>query len=268
MILWAGMAALAMLWMVPFLFLVLTALRAQGELLSNGVFSWPQEIRWSNFAAAWRVGRFGDYFTNSVTVVAIKVPLGILISALAAYPLAKMKFRGDRWFFLMFLVGLAVPMHVTLLPLARLTQSMGLSDSLWALVPPYIAFGLPFQILVLRGFFKTIPTELLEAARLDGTSEFGIFRRIMLPLSKPALATLFIIDVVGTWNELLIALVLLSSESSRTVPLGLLGFQGQFGVKFAQLAAAILIGIAPVLLVYIMFQRYLVSGMTAGAVKE
>lgn len=263
-----GLTLLALLWMVPFLFLALTSFRAQGELLSNGVFSWPHEIRWSNFAAAWKVGRFGSYFTNSLLVVLVKVPLGILVSALAAYPLAKLSFRGDRFIFLLFLVGLAVPVHVTLLPLAILSRHLGLTDTLFAVVPPYIAFGLPFQILVLRGFFRGVPTELIEAARLDGASELGIFARIMLPLSRPALATLFIIDFVGTWNELLMALVLLSSETSRTVPLGLLGFQGQFGARFAQLSAAILIGVAPIIVIYVVFQRYLVSGMTAGAVKE
>lgn len=266
--LFAGLTLLALLWLVPFLFLLLTSFRAQGELLSNGVFSWPHEIRWSNFGAAWRFGNYGTYFRNSVIVVLTKVPVGLFVSALAAYPLAKLRFRGDQGIFLLFLVGLAVPIHVTLLPLTILTRQLGLTDTLWALVPPYVAFGLPFQILVLRGFFRTVPNELIEAARLDGASELGIFLRIMLPLSRPALATLFIIDFVGTWNELLMALVLLSSETSRTVPLGLLGFTGQFGARFAQLSAAILIGVAPIVLVYVLFQRYLVSGMTAGAVKE
>lgn len=263
-----GLGALALVWLVPFLFLMLTAFRAQGELLSFGVFSWPHEIRWSNFAAAWRFGHFGTYFANSLAVAAIKVPLGIFIGSLAAYPLAKIPFKGDKVVFLAFLLGLAVPIHVTLLPLAILSRHLGLADTLWALVPPYVAFGLPFQILVMRGFFKNVPTELIEAARLDGASELRIFLRIMLPLSRPALATLFIIDFVGTWNELLMALVLLSSESSRTLPLGLLSFQGQFGGRFGQLSAAILIAVAPILLVYVLFQRYLVAGITAGAVKE
>jgi raffinose/stachyose/melibiose transport system permease protein len=263
-----ALSVAAAFWLIPFMFLLLTSLRAQGDLLSNGVFSWPKEVRWSNYVSAWKVGNFSTYFANSAIVVGLKVPIGLLVSSLAAYPLAKMKFKGDRWFFTAFLVGLAVPMHVTLLPLAQLTQKMGMSDTIWALLPPYIAFGLPFQILVLRGFFRTVPTELVEAARLDGCSELGIFFRVMLPVSKPALATLLIIDVVGTWNELLIALVLLSSETNRTMPLGLLTFQGQFGVKFAQLSAAIVLGIAPILIIYIIFQRQLIAGMTAGAVKE
>ena len=143
-----ALSLLALLWLVPFLFLMLTAFRAQGELLSNGVFSWPHEIRWANFGAAWSFGNFGNYFGNSLMVVAAKVPLGILLSSLAAYPLAKMSFKGDGWIFLVFLLGLAVPMHVTLLPLALLSRALGLADTLFALVPPYIAFGLPFQILV------------------------------------------------------------------------------------------------------------------------
>jgi raffinose/stachyose/melibiose transport system permease protein len=149
-----------------------------------------------------------------------------------------------------------------------LERRLGLMDTPWALVPPYVALGLPFQVLVLHGFFRAIPQSLLEAARIDGCSELGAWARIALPLSRPALATLFIIDAVGTWNEFLLALVLLTSETWRTVPLGMLHFQGQFAVHYAELAAAVTLSIAPVLVVYVLFQRHLVAGMTAGALKE
>jgi raffinose/stachyose/melibiose transport system permease protein len=119
----------------------------------------------------------------------------------------------------------------------------------------------------LHGFFRAIPQSLIEAARMDGCSELGTFFRVVLPLAKPALATLFIIDAVGTWNEFLLALVLLTSETWRTVPLGMLHFQGQFAVRYAELSAAVLLSIAPVVIVYLIFQRYMVSGITSGAVK-
>jgi raffinose/stachyose/melibiose transport system permease protein len=147
-------------------------------------------------------------------------------------------------------------------------KQLGIANSLAALIPPYVAFGLPFQIFVMRGFFRMIPSELIEAARLDGASELGIFWRIMLPLSLPALATLFIIDTLGTWNEFLIALVLTSGDASRTVPVGLLRFQGEFASQYTQLMAGVLISVTPVIIIYIFLQRYLISGLTAGSVKE
>jgi raffinose/stachyose/melibiose transport system permease protein len=131
-----------------------------------------------------------------------------------------------------------------------------------------VVFGLPFQIFVMRGFFRTVPGELLEAARLDGASELGVFFRIMLPLSMPALATLFIIDALATWNELLIALVLISADVWKTVPVGLLNFQGQFSSRYTEMMAGVLISITPILILYVFLQRYMVSGLTAGALKE
>ena len=146
-------------------------------------------------------------------------------------------------------------------------KQIGISNSLFALIPPYIAFGLPFQIFVMRGFFRLIPSELLEASRIDGASEFTAFWRIMLPLSLPALATLAIIDVLATWNEFLIALVLISANELRTVPLGLLQFQGEHSSNYVLLMAGIVISIVPVIAVFVFLQRYFISGLTSGAVK-
>jgi raffinose/stachyose/melibiose transport system permease protein len=261
------LVVLAAVWLVPFLFVVLTSVRSQGDLLREGPFSIPTELRFSNFARAWEVGEFSTYFRNSLLVTFTKVPLGIFIASLAAYPLAKLRFRFRDGVFLFFLLGLAIPIHVSIIPLFSLLRTMGLLNTLWALFPPYVAFGLPLQILIMRGWFRGLPDELREAALIDGASEWQIFRRIVLPLSVPALATAFIIDALATWNEFLIALVMLNAEKVRTVPLGLLNFQGQFSSSQTQLNAGILIGILPVLIVYLLFQRYLVSGLTAGAIK-
>ena len=190
-----------------------------------------------------------------------------LVASLAAYPLAKLRFPLRDQVFLFLLLGLAIPIHVTLLPIFTMLREMGINNTLAALFPPYLAFGLPLHIFILRGYFRSIPDDLREAALIDGASEWQIYWRITMPLAVPALATVFIIDALATWNELLIALVLLSSESVRTVPLGLLNFQGQFSSQMTALNAGILIGIAPVLIVYVLFQRYMVSGLTAGAIK-
>jgi raffinose/stachyose/melibiose transport system permease protein len=235
-------------------------------MIANGVFSVPAGIAWQNFSAAWDAGNFSTYFQNSLFLILVKVPLGLLIASMAAYPLAKMRFRGSEAVFIFFLVGLAVPVQVTLQPLLIMMKSLGIGNTLWALIPPYLAFGLPFQIFVMRGFFRLLPNELIEAARVDGASETGIFFRIMLPLSLPPLATLAIIDTLATWNEFLIALVLISANASRTVPIGLMQFQGQYSSQYTLLMAGVLISIIPVLLIFLFLQRYFVAGL-AGSVK-
>lgn len=262
------LVAFVLIWLVPFVSVIFTAIRARGDLAMNGVYSLPKSLVFDNFVRAWDVGRFDTYFGNSLFVTALKVPLGVGIAALAAYPLATIRFRFSTAVFTFFIIGLAVPIHVALVPLFTIMRTLGLQNTLWALFPPYIAFGLPFQILVMRGFFSQIPEEVLSAARVDGASEFEIFWRIVLPLSVPVLVTLFIIDALHTWNELLIALIMLSSERLRTVPLGLLNFQGQYGSDYTLFNAGIIIAILPVLLLYILMQRYIVSGLTAGALKE
>jgi raffinose/stachyose/melibiose transport system permease protein len=267
-VLYLILVTMAVIWLAPVLVIVLTAVRSMGDLIENGVFAWPEQFVFANFGRAWNIGNFSIYFRNSLLVVIMKVPLGIVIASLAAYPLAKMRFRLNNVIFIFFLVGLAIPVHVTLTPLLVMMKQLGIQGTLLALIPPYVVFGLPFQIFVMRGFFRTVPSELLEAARLDGASELGIFWRILMPLSVPALATLFIIDALATWNELLIALVLISATESRTVPAGLLQFQGQFSSQYTQLMAGVLISITPIVLLYVFRQRYMVAGLTAGALKE
>jgi raffinose/stachyose/melibiose transport system permease protein len=259
---------LALIWLLPLLVLLSTAVRPQGDLIQRGILSVPSSLRFSNFSHAWTIGNLGHAFFNSFLVTLVKVPLGLLVSSLAAYAFTKLTFRGSSVLLFTVLLGLGVPPHVTLLPVIHLLHKLHLSNSLWGLIPPYIAFGLPLQVFVFRAHFRGIPNELGEAARLDGASELRIFWQVVLPLSKPVLLTLAIIDAVGTWNELLIALVVLSSEKSRTVALDLLSFQGQFGTHYTEMTAAILIAILPLLAFYLFCQRYMVSGMTAGALKE
>ncbi len=258
---------LSLLWLLPIISVLLTAVRSQGDLFARGIFGWPRTFRWDNFVKAWVAGDFSIYFRNSLFVIFMKVPLGILVSSLAAYPLAKMTFRMNQPIFLFFLIGLAVPIQVALQPLVIMMRDLGLSNTLFALLPPYVAFGIPLQVLVMRGFFRQIPTELVEAARVDGASELTIFFKIMVPLSVPALAALAIIDTLATWNEFLLALVLISEKESRTVPIGLMQFQGEHASDYTVLMAGVAISIIPVLIIFLFLQRYFVTGLTAGAVK-
>ena len=163
--------------------------------------------------------------------------------------------------------GTMIPFQVMLAPLFTLVNSMGLLNTCVGVWLPYIAFGVPYQVFILYGFFKEVPQELSEAARIDGASHFTTFRRIFLPISLPVLAALLILDFVSTWNEFAMALVLLLDGKNWTLPLSLMAFQGQFGTDYGPLNAAIVTTVLPAVIVYLMFQRYFVGGLTAGAVK-
>ena len=164
-------------------------------------------------------------------------------------------------------LGLTIPIYITIVPVFVMMRSIGATDSLIGLVGPYLAFGIPFEVLVLQSFFRQLPDEIIEAAKIDGAGPWRIFFTLVIPLSTPALVTVFILDAVSTWNEFLFALILLSSDAHKTIPVGLLNFQGQFSNNNTGLAAGILIAVLPILIAYIFLQRWIVGGLTAGATK-
>lgn len=259
------MAFAAFLWFVPVFTLVFTALKDAGDFALHGAFAVPKSIKWSNFSEAWDAG-VKAYFFNSVFVTGFKVPVGVLLEAMAAFAFTHIPFRWANHLFLLFLIGLIVPVQMTLVPLTLLMNALNLIDTLTGLTLLYIGFGIPFGILVMRGFFRTIPSTIIEAARIDGCSYLRIFFRIALPLSLPAIISLCILDGVATWNEFLLAQIFLRSDELRTLPLGLVQFSTQYSTQYDQLAAAVLISVIPVVVIFLFFQRYFVSGMS-GALK-
>ncbi len=261
------LAVVAVVWIAPLALLVLTGIRPLSDFVAKGPLTWPDEFTLSNFTDAWRVGKFSYTYRNSIILALVKVPLGVLISAMLAFALAKLRMRFRRTIMFAVFLGLTIPIYITIVPNFILLRSVGLTDSLFGLVGPYLAFGIPFCVLVLQSFFKQVPDEIIEAAKIDGANKWRIFFTIMLPLSAPALVTVAILDGVATWNELLMALIILNSENSKTVPVGLLNFQGQFANNNTGLAAGILIAVVPILIAYILLQRYIVGGLTAGATK-
>jgi raffinose/stachyose/melibiose transport system permease protein len=261
-----GVLILATLfWLAPVITLILTALKDAGDFAVNGAFSLPKSIRWANFSEAWETG-VKNYFWNSVIVTGFKVPIGIVLESMAAFALTHMHFKWADRIFTYILIGLIVPMQMTLVPLTLLMNALNLIDTLTGLTILYIGFGVPFGVLVMRGFFRTVPVAIIEAARIDGCSWFRIFYRIALPLAIPAVVSLCILDGVATWNEFILAQIFLRSDELRTLPLGLVQFSTQFSTQYDQLAAAVLISVVPIVLVFLFFQRYFVAGM-GGAVK-
>ena len=248
--------------------LVITALRPLSDFVANGPLAWPQEWTLQNFADAWGIGNFATTYRNSAFLLILKVPLGVLISAMLAFALAKLRtsLRCRNH-----VRGIPGPDHPDLhhhrAGLHHAAQHRRDRQPVPGLVGPYLAFGIPFEVLVLQSFFRQLPDELIEAAKMDGAGPWRIFFTLILPLSTPALVTVFILDAVATWNEFLFALILLSSDAHKTIPVGLLNFQGQFANNNTGLAAGILIAVVPILIAYIFLQRWIVGGLTAGATK-
>ena len=261
------LAIVAIFWISPLVLLVITAVRPLSDFISNGPLSWPDTFTLQNFSDAWAIGNFATTYRNSAILLLLKVPIGVLISAMLAYALAKLRIRfGTAIMYAVFL-GLTIPIYITIVPVFVMMRSVGATDSLIGLVGPYLAFGIPFEVLVLQSFFRQLPDEIIEAAKIDGAGPWRIFFTLVLPLSTPALVTVFILDAVSTWNEFLFALILLSSDAHKTIPVGLLNFQGQFSNNNTGLAAGILIAVVPILLAYTFLQRWIVGGLTAGATK-
>ncbi len=266
-VLWVLLVAVAVIWIAPFVFIIFTAMKTNGEIMTSRAFAPPSEVAWDNFSKAWVQGNFSEVFLNSVIITTVKVPLGLMISAMAAYVLAQGRLRWAKALLLFFLLGAMIPFQVMLAPLFTVVNSFGLIDTYVGVILPYLAFGVPFQVFILHGFFSAIPKEISEAALIDGASHFTTFRRIFLPVSLPVLAALLILDFVATWNEFAMALVLLQDKHMWTLPLGLMSFQGQFSNNYGQLNAAIVMTVIPAVIVYLIFQRYFVSGLTSGAIK-
>lgn len=261
------LAAAAIFWISPLTLLVVTAIRPLSDFLSGGALSLPSELTWRNFSDAWEIGNFATTYRNSAFLLVLKVPLGVLISAMLGFALAKLRMKLRRAVMFSVFLGLTIPIYIAIVPVFIMARSFGMTDSLFGLIGPYLAFGIPFEVLVLQSFFRQLPDELIEAAKVDGASDWRIFFTIVLPLSVPALVTVAILDAVATWNEFLFALILLNSDASKTIPVGLLNFQGQFANNSTGLAAGILIAVVPLLVAYVLVQRWIVSGLTAGALK-
>ena len=265
--LWTALAVTALLWFVPMVLMFLTSVKGKPDLNTLPMWAPPTEWAWDNYADAIEVGNLWVTAGNSTLISLIKVPLGLAIAAAAAFALARIRFRGGRILLMVIAIGSMIPIQIGLGPLFSTMMSVGLLDSRFGLLLPYLAFGIPYQIFVLYGFFRSVPDELEESARMDGASTFRIFWQIILPLAKPALAALFVLDFVATWNEYAMATTLLRSQENWTIPLAVQSFSTQHGTDYGPLNAFIFMSAIPVLIVYLLFQRYFVSGALAGAVK-
>lgn len=250
----------------PFLWMVIASLKKSYELYVN-TWALPSRPQWGNFATAWSAGIRG-FFLNSIIVTVVSVLFILLVSSLASYSFARMRFVGRTVLFLIIVSGFLVPVQVTLIPLYSILRVFGVLNTYFSLIGPYVAYAVPFSVLLLTSFFRTIPRELEQAAYLDGCSDFQVFRTVILPLSRPGLATIIIFQGVWIWNEFFFALVFIRSKALMTLPRGLMTFRGEYIADWPVTMAGITIATIPLVLLYVIFQRNFIEGLTAGAVKS
>ena len=259
-------ALVALIVLIPLLTAALNGFKSNADLLLHP-FSLPQVWVWENYSSVLSSGAFWRQMLNSVLVTAGTAIGVVALASTAAYIFARLEFPGRELLFNFFTLGLLFPIAVAILPLYITLRQAGLIDSLWGIILPQIAFGLPGNILILRGFFASIPRELDEAAAMDGCTPFGYFWRILLPLMRPALAAVAVLTMVASWNNFFLPLLVLNSEQLYTLPLGIQQFQGQFGTDWSRVLAFVTLALIPTIGFYLLAERQLVAGLTAGAVK-
>lgn len=252
----------------PLLWMALCAFRTEGDAQAHPL-ALPQKWILENLANVLQNGGFGSAYLNSLLLCVTSVALAVAFASLAAFAFSQMRFPGRNLLFTLFLLGMMIPVHVTLIPLNRLLGNGGLNlkGSLLALAGPYIGFALPISILILRNAFNALPRDLLDAARVDGCSAWSVFIHVALPLARPSLATVIIFNFLTAWNEYAFALTLLG-PGVRTLPLALSDFKGEHDILITQTSAALLLVVLPLIIVYLFAQKQIIRGLTAGAVKE
>ncbi len=253
--------------LLPFLWIWSSAFKSSIEI-ARDPFALPESLRWDNLREAWTTGRFDRYIWNSVIYCAAIVAGVVALSCLAGYALALLPLPGRDVVLLVFLLGLMVPFQSVMIPLYYLLRDINLLETYWAFIVPGIALRLPFGIFLMRGFFRGLPPDLADAARIDGANEWSVFRQVMLPLATPGLATLVVFQFMFTWNQFLMPLVFVQRDELRPVALGTMFFFGRFTADRGMIAAGVTIAMLPVVVLYLLLQRRFIEGITAGALKS
>ncbi len=260
------MAALALATIYPLVFTTNVAMKTRRDYTLDR-FSPTDALRWDNIVKAWTSAGMSRYFLNSVVVVACSVALLLLLGSMAGFALARLRFRGSSALFLGILAALFVPFQVIMVPLARIMADTGLVDTYPGLVLAYVAQFLPFTIFLLASYYSTVPPEIIDAARIDGNTVYGVYWRIMLPIGAPALLSVGVLNALFCWNDVLISLLVMPSAEHRTLMVGVTSLRGQYSDDIPTFASGVLIAAIPVLVVYLFLQRQIADGVTAGSTK-
>lgn len=252
---------------LPFAYMVATSFKHNALVLEVPPRFVPDHPTTENYSQAWSSNKFGRYFVNSLIVALATTVLAVFVSSMMAYAFARFRFAGRRLLFGLLLVGLMVPTMMLIIPQFLLAKQLGMLDSLWGLVFFYTAMNLALNTFLLRSFFQDIPRELEEAMVVDGAGPWARYWRLILPLSRPALATVGIFSFLASWDEFVWALTVINDPNRRTLPIAIALFQGQHTTSWSLVFAASTIAIVPVIAIFVAFQRQFVSGIASGALK-
>lgn len=262
--------AFTLLVIIPFLWMILMSVRTTGEILLDP-YGLPQVIRWQNY---WRLLfdpqiRFYQYFINSIFVTFFAILLNIVLSTLAGYGFGRnrynIKFRS--WIFALLLFALMLPPQILYIPQFTMMAKYGLINTRWSLVLLYAALGLPVSTYLMTTYFSQLPSELEDAALIDGCSDWAMFWKVMLPLARPAVSTVILTNSLGFWNELLLSLTMVTKPEMRTLPSAMMMFVGEHGSDYAMAASSLVVAMLPILILYLLLSEKFIQGMTAGALK-
>jgi raffinose/stachyose/melibiose transport system permease protein len=260
------MAIYVVLIFYPLFNMVISSLKTTREIFANP-FGFPETLLFENYRTVWVVRGFGVYFKNSVIVTFIAMAFVILLGSMASYGVSRYKYRLRTWIYMLFLSGIMLPLKIAIIPLFLLVRNLGLMDSHLSIIMIFIAMGLPSTVFILSGFMKTIPLDLEYAARIDGCNDWAIYGRIVMPITKSAIALVTIYNAVPIWNDFFFPLVFIQSNRLKTLPVGLSTFFGQFSTNWSLLFTGLSIAIIPMLVLYVFMSKYFIRGMTAGAIK-
>jgi raffinose/stachyose/melibiose transport system permease protein len=250
----------------PIWTLIINSFKVQKDIFADP-FGLPKHFTFNGYITAWTQGRFDLYFFNTIYVTVISLALIMFFGSLAAYALAKWKSWVTKFLYIFFIAGLMIPIRLGTIDLVRLMKSLNLLNTLWSLIPVYVAMGIPIATFVLTAFIQSLPNEMFDAARVDGATEWHIYRTIVIPLLRPALATVAIFNMIKIWNDFWFPLVFIRAEQSRTIALGVSLLFGEYQTDWNKALSVLSLAAVPMLLLYILLSREFIKGLTAGAIK-
>ena len=252
----------------PFIFVLFSSLKESNLEIAANPFGFPSSLYFQNYVDAWVKAKISVYFFNSAYLATTSAITGVLLSAATAYALVRMRYlKVSKIIYQFVLIGMLIPGNVLFIAQYLLVMKMGILNTHWALFLPYTAGALPVSVLLIAAFMKSIPNELEEAAIVDGLGSFKLFYKIILPLTLPALVTVFIVNFLGSWNEYLLANFFISKDALKTLPTGMVGFRDSFQTNYALICTGIVFSVTPVLILYAFLQEKIIEGVSAGAVK-
>lgn len=257
---------MAILYLAPLFWVFLVSFKTNKEIFTNP-FGMPESFNLENFTFAWTAGKLGTATLNSFIVCTVTLVLSLIIGSMAAFAIGRLRWKFSNAALTYFLIGMMIPVHCVMIPLFTRFAKIGLSNTLTGLVLPYLTFSLPLTIYIMTGFFRSMPNELIESACIDGATVGQIFIMIALPVCKTGLFVTGLMSFVNNWNELLLAMVFISDDNKKTLPVALSKFVGPYNTNYSQMFAAIIIAVIPTIIVYCAFSNQIVDGLTAGAVK-